>query len=101
MTADHGDTAVPGRHGTEGENSAPRFDVVVRGYDRRQVDEHIASLERTLARQRAELEQARENAADRSRGAGLFASGDRQSADSAGGLSPDMISAFTGRLQSI
>ncbi|MBW0119502.1 DivIVA domain-containing protein, partial [Pseudonocardia abyssalis] len=47
MTTDAG---VPG---------APRFDVVLRGYDRRQVDEHVDRLQRVLARMRADLEVAR------------------------------------------
>jgi syndecan 1 len=112
MTADHGDNAVPGHRASEGENVAsPRFDVVVRGYDRRQVDEHIAGLERTIARQRSELQQARESASragqpgngigDRGRSGPVGAGGRQGGPDSAGGLSPDMISAFTGRLQSI
>lgn len=37
---------------------APRFDVVLRGYDRRQVDEHVARLQRLVARMRADLEGA-------------------------------------------
>src|SRR5882757_153819 len=116
MSADHGDGLLPGRHSTDGENAAaPRFDVVVRGYDRRQVDEHIAGLERTLARQRTDLEQARggangTNGANgtaqaRSGAAALFNAGTGSSrptsTDSSGGLTPEMISAFTTRLQSI
>jgi hypothetical protein len=103
MTADHGDNAVPGRLDTDGESSAgPRFDVVVRGYDRRQVDEHIADLERTMSRQRAELEQARESGrAGQANGtANPLFTGGKAGGDS-GGLSPDMITAFTGRLQAI
>src|SRR6201991_3098913 len=38
---------------------APRFDVVLRGYDRRQVDEHVGRLQRVVARMRADLEAAR------------------------------------------
>lgn len=38
---------------------APRFDVVLRGYDRRQVDEHLARLHRVLSRMRNDLEIAR------------------------------------------
>jgi len=37
----------------------PRFDVVLRGYDRRQVDDHVARLQRVVARLRAELDVAR------------------------------------------
>src|SRR4051794_20510602 len=39
--------------------AAPRFDVVLRGYDRKQVDEHVARLQRVWARMRADLEMAR------------------------------------------
>ncbi|WP_300012220.1 DivIVA domain-containing protein [Pseudonocardia sp.] len=41
------DAGVPG---------APRFDVVLRGYDRRQVDEHVDRLQRVLVRMRGDLE---------------------------------------------
>ncbi len=43
MTADVGPPGVP------------RFNVVLRGYDRRQVDEHVARLQRVIARMRADL----------------------------------------------
>ncbi|GAA2888898.1 hypothetical protein GCM10010472_54130 [Pseudonocardia halophobica] len=49
MTADGGERSL----------GAPRFDVVLRGYDRRQVDEHVARLQRVLARMRADLDAAR------------------------------------------
>jgi hypothetical protein len=38
---------------------APRFDVVLRGYDRRQVDEHLSRLQRLMARMRSDLDSAR------------------------------------------
>jgi syndecan 1 len=38
---------------------APRFDVVLRGYDRRQVDEHLARLQRLMGRMRNDLDAAR------------------------------------------
>jgi len=116
MSADHGDSAVPGaipgRHTADGENPAPRFDVVVRGYDRRQVDEHIAGLERTISRQRTDLEQARESGRTPATSNGTAAPGDRTRSGAAAlfgtgnrtdssGLTPEMISAFTTRLQSI
>ena len=110
MTADHGDNAGPGagpgrfQHHSDGEN---RFDIVVRGYDRRQVDEHLANLERTIARQRTDIEQARNHRGDdRARafnagtGAGRPGDGGGQ-AGGPGGLTPEMIGAFTTRLQSI
>ena len=37
---------------------APRFDVVLRGYDRRQVDEHISRLQRLMGRMRSDLDVA-------------------------------------------
>jgi DivIVA domain-containing protein len=49
MTADGSDRSF----------GAPRFDVVLRGYDRRQVDEHLSRLNRVLARMRSDLESAR------------------------------------------
>src|SRR5690242_8987934 len=38
---------------------APRFDVVLRGYDRRQVDEHVARLQRAIVRMRTDLDVVR------------------------------------------
>lgn len=49
MTSDGGDRFL----------DAPRFDVVLRGYDRRQVDDHIARLQRVVVRLRAELDASR------------------------------------------
>lgn len=49
MTTDGGDRAL----------GTPRFDVVLRGYDRRQVDEYVARLHRVNSRLRADLEMAR------------------------------------------
>jgi DivIVA domain-containing protein len=49
MTADGSDRSF----------GAPRFDVVLRGYDRRQVDEHLSRLNRVLARMRGDLDAAR------------------------------------------
>jgi syndecan 1 len=96
MSADHGEHS---KQGQPDGHQASRFDVVVRGYDRRQVDEHVAGLERTIARQRAELEQAR--AAQRP--GGVFDPGGGHPVPARGdaGLTPDMISAFSSRLQSI
>ena len=48
MTADGGDRSF----------GAPRFDVVLRGYDRRQVDEHLSRLQRLMGRMRSDLDAA-------------------------------------------
>jgi syndecan 1 len=53
MTADHGDNAVPNRFSQSADGESGRFEIVNRGYDRRQVDEHIAKLERTIGQQRS------------------------------------------------
>lgn len=81
---------------------APRFDVVLRGYDRRQVDEHISRLHRVLSRIRGDLEAARMQAAG-----GLPHTGQggrprptpRPRADGSG--PPDVVGSFTDRMQSI
>jgi syndecan 1 len=39
-----------------GTAGVPRFDVVLRGYDRRQVDEHVARLQRAITRMRSDLD---------------------------------------------
>ena len=49
MTADGSDRSF----------GAPRFDVVLRGYDRRQVDEHLSRLQRLMGRMRSDLDAAR------------------------------------------
>jgi syndecan 1 len=49
MTADGSDRSF----------GAPRFDVVLRGYDRRQVDEHLSRLQRLMGRMRSDLDTAR------------------------------------------
>ena len=49
MTADGSDRSF----------GAPRFDVVLRGYDRRQVDEHISRLQRLMGRMRNDLDASR------------------------------------------
>jgi hypothetical protein len=99
-----------------GAPGAPRFDVVLRGYDRRQVDEHVARLQRVLARMRADLEVARSQPIPvvPSPSAGFPAPG--QQGPPGGrprptprprpgfpppGESPDMIGSFTDRMQSI
>jgi len=110
MSADHGDSPVPGRHTSDGETAAaPRFDVVVRGYDRRQVDEHIPAWNgRYRGNARIWIRRARVRAIrggyqrhqrpendERSRAgaAALFGTGGRpgggSGADSSGGLTRD------------
>ncbi|MEN3270241.1 hypothetical protein [Pseudonocardia sp.] len=105
MTTDAG---VPG---------APRFDVVLRGYDRRQVDEHVARLQRVVSRMRADLEMARSQPIPlvQPPSVGLPAPGQqvppgarprptprpRPGGPMPPGQSPDMINNFTDRMQSI
>src|SRR3954469_10325353 len=97
-----------------GVSGAPRFDVVLRGYDRRQVDEHVARLQRAVARMRADLELARSQpipvVSSPSRGPpGPAPPGarprptprPRPGGPMPHGESPDMIGNFTDRMQSI
>src|SRR3954452_7666667 len=88
---------------------APRFDVVLRGYDRRQVDEHLSRLQRVLSRMRGDLEAARGQAGSEGASAG--------SPTSPGGRprpaprprpdipadrgAPDVVGTFTDRMQTI
>ncbi|MGQ0573993.1 MAG: hypothetical protein ACT4RN_07285 [Pseudonocardia sp.] len=96
---------------------APRFDVVLRGYDRRQVDEHLARLQRVIARLRADLEVARSQqplAAPTTPGRGFRAPttpgrGFRQQPEPQPWAAPprppapapDVVGGFTDRMQSI
>jgi syndecan 1 len=107
MTADGGDRPL----------GAPRFDVVLRGYDRRQVDEHVARLQRVLGRMRADLDAARSQpfpaVGPQGMPPGGFPPGMPQNErprptprPRPGGMpapegSPDMIGSFTDRMQSI
>ena len=81
---------------------APRFDVVLRGYDRRQVDEHISRLHRVLSRIRGDLEAARMQAAGalpHTGQGGRPRPTPRPRPDGSG--PPDVVGSFTDRMQSI
>jgi DivIVA domain-containing protein len=81
----------------------PRFDVVLRGYDRRQVDEHLSRLQRAVNVMRTGLDSAqavptptgvpgaRPRPTPRPRPDGLAPGGDRS----------DVVGAFTDRMQAI
>ena len=81
-----------------GPPGAPRFNLVLRGYDRRQVDEHIARLQRVIARMRAELD-GRQQAAFPPRGPMPHPGGPPGMPPGMG--SPDAIGGFTDRMQRI
>ncbi|NMH90709.1 hypothetical protein HF519_03755, partial [Pseudonocardia bannensis] len=105
--------------GVDRSMGAPRFDVVLRGYDRRQVDEHVARLQRVLARMRADLDVARSQPmqAVQPTTGGLTVPGaptppgstraprpaprPRPGPPRPAGQSPDVIDNFTDRMQSI
>src|SRR5690606_7123354 len=89
---------------------APRFDVVLRGYDRKQVDEHVAKLQRVVARMRADLEMARSHPLPMVSPPGGMpaAGGPRPVPPRPGpggpqqrGDAPDVVGSFTDRMQSI
>lgn len=84
---------------------APRFDVVLRGYDRRQVDEHVARLQRVLARMRVDLDAARSQPIPMVGSAptshGQPAPRPRPGLPPPTSESPDMIGSFTDRMQRI
>src|SRR5437762_5039834 len=90
---------------------APNFDVVLRGYDRKQVDEHVARLQRVVSRMRADLEMARSHPLPLvSPPGGMPAAGGPRPAPPRpgpggpprrGGESPDVVGNFTDRMQSI
>ncbi|MDT7615027.1 MAG: hypothetical protein QOF00_2474 [Pseudonocardiales bacterium] len=95
---------------------APRFDVVLRGYDRRQVDEHVARLQRVMSRMRADLELVRSQpipvVPPPPPGYGGPGPGQQYGQPPGrpprptprphpGGDQPDMIGSFTDRMQSI
>lgn len=101
MTTDGGDRFL----------GAPRFDVVLRGYDRRQVDEHLARLQRVITRLQADLEGARRLQAPPpppvTPGRGFPGQGGRPQPRPAAqrppapAPGPDVVGGFTDRMQSI
>ncbi|MDD7940652.1 hypothetical protein PHK61_19695 [Actinomycetospora lutea] len=115
-TGEQGRTPPDAEHyldlsGVEEEAPGPHFDVVLRGYDRRQVDEHVAGLRRMNAQLRAQLavRERRRNgpgAADASALEGrvsdtLPEARRSASADDPGAGNPDMVGAFNDRLRGI
>ncbi len=88
-----------------GGSGAPRFDVVLRGYDRRQVDEHVARMQRIIGRMRADLELARSQPLPIVQpAAGMPVEHSSRSAPrprAHPGDSPDVVGSFTDRMQTI
>jgi hypothetical protein len=89
---------------------APNFDVVLRGYDRKQVDEHVARLQRVMSRMRADLDMARSHPIPivSQPGTGHPGGPPRPTPrprpghpPQQGGGSPDVVGNFTDRMQSI
>jgi len=120
-TGEQGHTPPDAEHyldlsGVEEDSPGPHFDVVLRGYDRRQVDEHVAGLRRMNAQLRAQLA-VRERRRATSPGtppSGIEGrlsdtisesrrsptSGPREGAGAESG-GPDMVGAFNDRLRGI
>ena len=85
---------------------APRFDVVLRGYDRRQVDEHLSRLQRVLSRMRGDLEAARGQSSSGGSSAGLPGARPRPTPRPRADMpaergAPDVVGTFTDRMQTI
>ena len=76
--------------------TTPRFAVVLRGYKRRQVDEHVERLQRVFARMRADLDAARSQSPTPAGPVARAAPRPRP-----GGPEGDQIGSFTDRMQSI
>ncbi len=121
-TGEQGRTPPDAEHyldlsGIEEDSPGPHFDVVLRGYDRRQVDEHVAGLRRMNAQLRAQLavrERRRSAAPEASVSSGLegrvsdtipearrASVADQQETGDAAPGSPDMVGAFNDRLRGI
>jgi hypothetical protein len=117
-TGEQGRTPPDAEHyldlsGIEEDAPGPHFDVVLRGYDRRQVDEHVAGLRRMNAQLRAQLavrerrrsapgpdaaalESRLSDTIPEARSAPADGRGDEQESGS-----PDMVGAFNDRLRGI
>lgn len=121
-TGEQGRTPPDAEHyldlsGIEEDSPGPHFDVVLRGYDRRQVDEHVAGLRRMNAQLRAQLavrERRRGAASEASVSSGLEGRAsdtipearrapvaDQQESGDAAPGGPDMVGAFNDRLRGI
>ncbi|GAA4773779.1 hypothetical protein GCM10023200_02770 [Actinomycetospora chlora] len=117
-TGEQGRTPPDAEHyldlsGVEEDAPGPHFDVVLRGYDRRQVDEHVSGLRRMNAQLRAQLAvRERRRSAPGPDAAALAsrlsdtipearrsAPPEEQEPGNAG--SPDMVGAFNDRLRGI
>jgi hypothetical protein len=92
MTADGSDRSF----------GAPRFDVVLRGYDRRQVDEHISRLQRLMGRMRNDLDASRGQPVPPTPAGGRMRPTPRPRADGlpATGAN-DVVGSFTDRMHAI
>src|SRR5262245_26484972 len=85
-----------------GAAGVPRFDVVLRGYDRRQVDEHVSRMQRTIVRMRSDLEIIRSQPLPAVPGQdGRSRPTPHPRPGMPGGQQPDMIGNFTDRMQGI
>ncbi|GAA4928122.1 hypothetical protein EV188_10778 [Actinomycetospora succinea] len=115
-TGEQGRTPPDAEHyldlsGVEEDAPGPHFDVVLRGYDRRQVDEHVAGLRRMNAQLRAQLAVrerrrsgpgATDASALESRVSDTMPEARRvPPADDQGMTDPDMVGAFNDRLRGI
>ena len=85
---------------------APHFDIAFRGYDRRQVDEHVTRLQRVLGRLRADLDAARQQSEAGPPSPAPYGGRPRPARRPRPGApppvpSPDAIGSFTDRMQRI
>jgi hypothetical protein len=119
-TGEQGRTPPDAEHyldlsGIEEDSPGPHFDVVLRGYDRRQVDEHVAGLRRMNAQLRAQLAVRERRRAGASTGQALEGAlsdtipearrtptpDGRGGAEEGATGGPDMVGAFNDRLRGI
>jgi hypothetical protein len=121
-TGEQGRTPPDAEHyldlsGIEEDSPGPHFDVVLRGYDRRQVDEHVAGLRRMNAQLRAQLavrERRRSAGPEAPASSGLEGrvsdtipearrapGGDQHESGDGTPGGPDMVGAFNDRLRGI
>ena len=87
--------------GSDESVGAPRFNVVIRGYDRRQVDEHLSRLQRRFNVMRRGLDSAHSQAVPASPGMPGARPRPRPEGLPPGGDRPDVVGAFIDRLQAI
>jgi syndecan 1 len=92
---------APPADGSDRSVGVPRFNVVFRGYDRQQVDEHLSRLQRRFNAMRTGLDSARRQAVPAPPGMRGARPRPQPDGPPLGGDGPDVVGAFIAHMQAI